>query len=103
MLSSRRHDADTYRELSLSSFQPEIHSWTGEFSPESSWIIQQHVAQSNVGHVDECLSQWIEYVNIQVLSPVISYKVFSDILENLVKPVSTGRLSSEEVGTDDFT
>lgn len=69
----------------------------GDFLPESSLIIQQHVAQSNIGPVDEYLGRWIEFINAQVISPVINTKVLSDILENLVKPVSTGQLSSEEV------
>jgi len=69
----------------------------GDFLPESSLIIQQHVAQSNISAVDEFLSQWIEFINVHVLSPVVNFKVFSDILDNLVKSVTTGRLSNEEV------
>jgi len=69
----------------------------GDFLPESSLIIQQHVAQSNITFVDECLGQWIEYINAHALSPVVNLKVFSDVLENLVKPINTGQLSSEEV------
>lgn len=65
--------------------------------PESTLIIQQHVAQSNISVVDECLGQWVEFINAHVLSPVINFKVFSDILDKLVKPVSSGQLSSEEV------
>jgi hypothetical protein len=72
----------------------------GDFLPESSLIIQQHVAQSNIGLVDEYLGRWIEFINAQGTSPVINTKVFSDILENLVKPISTGQLSNEEVNFD---
>lgn len=74
-----------------------MNSWKGDFLPESSLIIQQHVAQSNIGAVDECLSQWIEYINAHVLSPVVNFKVFSDILDILVKSIITGHLSNEEV------
>ncbi|XP_026805055.1 protein unc-13 homolog 4B isoform X2 [Rhopalosiphum maidis] len=77
--------------------KPEMNSWKGDFLPESSLIIQQHVAQSNIGAVDECLSQWIEYINAHVLSPVVNFKVFSDILDILVKPITTGHLSNEEL------
>ncbi|XP_050433740.1 protein unc-13 homolog 4B [Adelges cooleyi] len=77
--------------------QPESYSWEGDFLPESKLIIQQHVTQGNISPVDECLSQWIEYVNTQVLSPVISFKVFSDILEKLVKPITTGKICDEEL------
>ncbi|XP_025200200.1 protein unc-13 homolog 4B-like isoform X2 [Melanaphis sacchari] len=77
--------------------KPEMNSWKGDFLPESSLIIQQHVAQSNVSTVDECLSQWIEYINAHVLSPVVNFKVFSDILDILVKSITTGHLSNEEL------
>ncbi|KAE9529780.1 hypothetical protein AGLY_011876 [Aphis glycines] len=77
--------------------KPEMNSWKGDFLPESSLIIQQHVAQSNIGAVDECLSQWIEYINAHVLSPVVNFKVFSDILDILVKSIITGHLSNEEL------
>ncbi|XP_025408650.1 protein unc-13 homolog 4B isoform X2 [Sipha flava] len=77
--------------------KPDINSWMGDFLPESSLIIQQHVAQSNIGLVDEYLGRWIEFINAQGTSPVINTKVFSDILENLVKPISTGQLSNEEL------
>lgn len=69
----------------------------GDFLPESSLIIQQHVAQSNIGPVDEFLCRWVEFINTQTLSPVVHFKVFSDVLDNLVKPISTGQLSNEEV------
>jgi len=69
----------------------------GDFLPESSLIIQQHVAQSNISAVDECLGQWIEFINAHVLSPVVDFKVFSDLIDNLVKFITTGRLSNEEV------
>lgn len=69
----------------------------GDFLPESSLIIQQHIAQNNMSIVDEYLGQWIEFINAHVLSPVIDFKVFSDTLDNLVKPITTGQLSSEEV------
>lgn len=69
----------------------------GDFLPESSLIIQQHIAQSNMYPVDEYLGQWIEFINTHVLSPVINFKVFSDTLDNLVKPITMGKLSSEEV------
>jgi len=74
-----------------------MNSWTGDFLPESSLIIQQHVAQSNIGAVDECLGQWIEFINAHVLSPVVNFKVFSDLINSLVKPITTGHLSNEEV------
>jgi len=70
----------------------------GDFLPESSIIIQQHVAQSNIAPDDEFLCQWVEYINAHVLSPIINYKVFSDVLDNLVKPINSGRLCNEEVG-----
>lgn len=69
----------------------------GDFLPESSLIIQQHVAQSNISTTDEYLGQWIEFIHAHALSPVVNYKVFSDILENLVKPINSGQLSNEEV------
>ncbi|XP_050543331.1 protein unc-13 homolog 4B isoform X2 [Daktulosphaira vitifoliae] len=77
--------------------QLEANSWEGDFLPESKLIIQQHVAQGNISPVDEYLSQWIEYCNAHVLSPVVSFKVFSDILEKLVKPISTGIICNEEL------
>ena len=75
-----------------------MNSWMGDFLPESSLIIQQHVAQSNIGAVDECLGQWVEFINAHVLSPMVNFKVFSDILDSLVKSIKTGHLSNEEVG-----
>lgn len=69
----------------------------GDFLPESSLIIQQHVAQSNISPVDEFLCQWVEFINTQALSSVVHFKVFSDVLDNLVKPISSGQLSNEEV------
>lgn len=55
------------------------------------------MAQSNISFVDECLGQWVEFINAHVLSPFINYKVFSDTLENLVKPIKSGQLTNEEV------
>lgn len=72
----------------------------GDFLPESNVIIQQHVAQSNITVVDEYLGQWIEFINAHALSPVVNSKVFSDLVENLVKPITTGQLSNEEVCAD---
>lgn len=69
----------------------------GEFLPKSNFIIQQHVAQSNISFVDEYLSRWAEFINVHVLSPVINFKVFLDILEKLMKPISAGQLTNEEV------
>jgi len=69
----------------------------GDFLPESSLIIQQHVVQSNISTVDECLGQWIEFINVHVLSPVVNFKVFSDLIDSLVKSITTGHLSNEEV------
>lgn len=69
----------------------------GDFLPQSSLIIQQHVAQSNIGPVDEFLGQWVEFINAHTLSPVVNFEVFSDVLDSLVKPITTGQLSNEEV------
>lgn len=69
----------------------------GDFLPESGLIIQQHAAQSNIGPVDEHLGQWIEFIGVHAQSPVVNPKVFSGVLDNLVKPISTGQLSAEEV------
>lgn len=71
--------------------------WTGEFWPESNFIIQQHIAQSNIDSLDEYLCQWTEFINAHVRSPVINYKVFSDILAKLAKHISTCQFSSEEI------
>lgn len=79
-----------------------MHSWTGDFLPESRLIIQQHLAYHNISHVDEYLSQWTEFINAHLLCPAISPKVFSDVLDNLMKPLTTGQLSSHEV-RDFFT
>lgn len=69
----------------------------GDFLPESSLLIQQHVGQSNISSVEEFLGQWIEYVNVHLQSPVVNTKVFSGILDNLVEPIKAGQLSSDEV------
>lgn len=70
----------------------------GDFLPESKLIIQQHVAHRNISHVDECLSQWVEFINAHLFCPVIHFKVFSDVLDNLMDPLTMGQLSSNEVG-----
>ncbi|VVC40707.1 Hypothetical protein CINCED_3A013301 [Cinara cedri] len=77
--------------------KPDFFSWMGDFLPQSSLIIQQHVAQSNIGPVDEYLGQWIEFINAHALSPVVNFKVFSDVLDSLVKPITMGQLSNEEL------
>lgn len=70
----------------------------GDFLPESNLIIQQFVTQNNISSVEQFLSLWIAYINVHVLIPTIHFKIFLDTLENLVKPITTGQLSSEEVG-----
>lgn len=70
----------------------------GDFLPESNLIIQQFVTQNNISSVEQFLSLWIAYINVHVFIPTIHFKIFLDTLENLVKPITTGQLSSEEVG-----
>lgn len=74
-----------------------MNSWTGDFLPESRLIIQQHVAHCNISRVDEYLNKWIEFINVHLLCPVIHFKVFSDVLDNLMNALTTGQLSSHEV------
>lgn len=74
-----------------------MHSWMGDFLPESILLIQQHVGQSNISSVEECLGQWVEFINVHMQSPVINAKVFSDLLDDLVKSIEAKELSSDEV------
>lgn len=72
-------------------------SWMGDLLPQSSLIIRQHVNQKGISPIDQYLGQWIEYTNIHLLDPVINSKVFSDLIDNLSKPIISGLLSEDKV------
>lgn len=74
-----------------------MHSWMGDFLPESILLIQQHVGQCNISSVEEYLGQWVEFINVHLQSPVINAKVFSDLLNDLVMSIKARELSSDEV------
>lgn len=74
-----------------------MNSWMGNFIIESDVIIKMHVAYCNINSNEEYLDKWIEFTKIHILNPVINSKVFLDILNNLVKPITVGELSSYEV------
>lgn len=74
-----------------------MYSWMGDLLPQSSLIIHQHVSQKGIGPVDQYLGQWTEYINIHLLDPVINSKVFSNLIDNLMKPITSGLLSEDEV------
>lgn len=69
----------------------------GILLPESNSIIKQHVLQNNISSIDQYLGQWIEYINIHLLTPVINFKVFSDLIDKLVIPINSGYLPEDEV------
>lgn len=69
----------------------------GNFLIESEIIIKKHIACCNINSKEEYLNKWIEFIDIHLQNPVIHFKVFLDILNNLVKSLTEGELSDYEV------
>lgn len=69
----------------------------GNFLPESNLIIEYYVQKSNISSLDEYLWRWVEFINVHMLISVVNFRVFLDILNNLIEPIKAGKLSNEEV------
>lgn len=69
----------------------------GDFLPESNLIIQLFITLHNISSIENLFARWIAYINVHVLIPKKHFEVLLDILENLVKPITSGQLSVEKV------
>lgn len=69
----------------------------GNFLIESEIIIKKHIAYCNINSKEEYLDKWTEFIDVHLQNPVINFKVFLDVLNNLVKPLTEGELSLYEV------
>lgn len=76
--------------------QVEPYHWCDSFQDRAQTILTQHLGQCGMCPTDIALAQWAEYISVHVDHP-LSFKLFSILLEKLVKPIKQGFLSDENV------
>lgn len=76
-------------------FQVAPYWWSGMFSAQAEALLTQHIAQSGLGPTEVALSQWVVYSTIHT-SHALSFSLFSNLLDKLIKPVQTSKLCEED-------
>lgn len=72
------------------------HWWCGTFSPHGEQLLTQHIAQSGLSPAEVALCQYCVYSGIHQNHP-LSFTLFSNILEKLIKPLQAGSISEEDL------
>ncbi|KAJ8953784.1 hypothetical protein NQ314_007214 [Rhamnusium bicolor] len=81
-------------ELEMSKVAP--HWWCGTFSPQGEQLLTQHIAQSGLTPTEVALCQWSVFAGIHQ-NHALSFTLFSNLLDKLVKPLQTGAVLEEDV------
>lgn len=66
------------------------------FSPQAEALLTQHVAHSGLGPTEVALCEWVAYATIHS-NHALSFSLFSNLLDKLVKPIQTSSLCEEDI------
>lgn len=81
-------------ELEMSKVAP--YWWCGTFSPQANSLLTQHIAQSGLTPTEVAVCQFSVFAAIHQ-SHALSFSLFSNLLERLVKPIQTNGVCEEDV------
>ncbi|XP_056643734.1 protein unc-13 homolog 4B isoform X2 [Diorhabda sublineata] len=81
-------------ELETSKVAP--HWWCGSFTPQGNQLLTQHIAQSRITPTEAYVCQYCVFAGVHH-NHALSFALFANLLDKLVKPIQTGGVSEEDV------
>lgn len=77
-------------------FQFEPSEWNGDFGTDGELLLRQHLAQSNLAFTEDCLSKFVEYVNMHQVKP-LNFAILAQLTNHLSVPLKNNSLKEGEV------